>query len=105
LRAQGHGIHLRQGGPHHRPTRPNPPSRARDQPAREFATSINVGNGPALDPDKDGTVSLDKANAAAMKKFDVLNTDHEGTLSLQKTKSVITRAAFPKADPDKDGTI
>jgi Ca2+-binding EF-hand superfamily protein len=59
----------------------------------------------ALDPDKDGTVSLDEAKAAADKKFDALDTDHEGTLSLKETKGLFLKSTLPQADPDKDGTI
>ncbi|MFL5255088.1 MAG: EF-hand domain-containing protein [Rhodopila sp.] len=59
----------------------------------------------ALDPDKDGTVSLDEAKAAADKKFDALDTDHEGTLSLKETKGIFLKSTLPQADPDKDGTI
>jgi len=59
----------------------------------------------ALDPDKDGTVSLDEAKAAADKKFDALDTDHEGTLTLTGTKGAFLKSTFANADPDKDGTI
>jgi hypothetical protein len=59
----------------------------------------------ALDPDKDGTVSLDEAKAAAGTKFDALDTDHDGTLTLQETKGVFLKSTLPQADPDKDGTI
>jgi Ca2+-binding EF-hand superfamily protein len=59
----------------------------------------------ALDPDKDGTVSVDEAKAAAVKKFDALDTDHEGTLSPEEAKGAVMQATFSAADPDKDGTI
>jgi hypothetical protein len=59
----------------------------------------------ALDPDKDGTVSVEEAKAAAVKKFDALDTDHEGTLSPEEAKDAIMQSGFSKADPDKDGTI
>jgi len=59
----------------------------------------------ALDPDKDGTVSLDEAKTAAGTKFDALDTDHDGTLTLQETKGVFLKSTLPQADPDKDGTI
>ena len=59
----------------------------------------------ALDPDKDGTISLDEAKAAADNKFDALDTDHEGTLSLKETNGAFLKSAFSNADPDKDGTL
>jgi Ca2+-binding EF-hand superfamily protein len=59
----------------------------------------------ALDPDKDGTVSLDEAKTAAGTKFDALDTDHDGTLTLQETKGIFLKSTMPQADPDKDGTI
>ncbi|PPQ29328.1 EF-hand domain-containing protein [Rhodopila globiformis] len=59
----------------------------------------------ALDPDKDGTVSLEEAKAAADRKFDALDADHDGTLTLQETKGTFLKSTFPKADPDKDKTL
>jgi Ca2+-binding EF-hand superfamily protein len=59
----------------------------------------------ALDPDKDGSVSLDEAKAAADKKFEALDTDHDGTLDAKEAGQVLHRSDFSKADPDKDGTM
>jgi Ca2+-binding EF-hand superfamily protein len=59
----------------------------------------------SLDPDKDGTVDLAEAKAAAGKKFEAIDTDHEGTVSPEEAKDAIMQSAFSKADPDKDGTI
>jgi EF hand/EF-hand domain pair len=59
----------------------------------------------ALDPDHDGTVSLEEAQKAGAAKFDVLDADHDGTLDKKELKGVLGKPAFKKADPDNDGTI
>lgn len=58
-----------------------------------------------LDPDSDGTVSLDEAKAAAAKKFDALDPDKDGTLDKKEAKGLMSASTFKKADPDKDGTV
>ncbi len=46
LPAPRHRSAAGRAGPHHRPTRPDTPSRARDRPAADFATSVKVGPVP-----------------------------------------------------------
>ena len=59
----------------------------------------------ALDTDNDGTVSLEEAKAAGTKKFEALDVDHDGTLDAKETHAVLTKTALGKADTDKDGTV
>jgi Ca2+-binding EF-hand superfamily protein len=59
----------------------------------------------ALDPDKDGTVDLAEAKAAATKLFDKLDGDHDGTLDKKELGRRINKKDFTGADPDKDGTL
>ena len=58
-----------------------------------------------LDTDHDGTVSLDKAKKAAEAMFDKLDRDHEGTLDRRELGGHLSAAEFAAADPDKDGTL
>lgn len=59
----------------------------------------------ALDPDNDGTVSLDEARKAAGAKFDALDTDHEGTLDASELTGVMGAQQLKAADGDRDGTL
>ena len=85
----------------------------------------------ALDTDKDGTVDLAEAKAAASALFDKLDKDKDGTLDHKELKGRISaqdwkiadpdngfktisartntspssRVAFKRADPDNDATI
>jgi Ca2+-binding EF-hand superfamily protein len=58
-----------------------------------------------LDTDHDGTVSLDEAKKAAEIMFDKLDRDHEGTLTRRELRGRLSAKEFAAADPDKDGTI
>src|SRR5262252_2784659 len=58
-----------------------------------------------LDPDNDGTVSLDEAKKAASAVFDRLDRDHSGTLKNRELGGRVTNREFAAADPDKDGTL
>ncbi|MDB5504235.1 MAG: hypothetical protein JWR89_4137 [Tardiphaga sp.] len=58
-----------------------------------------------LDPDKDGTVDLAEAKAAASKLFDKLDRDKDGTLDAKELRGRISAKEFAAADPDKDGTL
>jgi hypothetical protein len=58
-----------------------------------------------LDPDKDGTVDLTEAKAAASKLFDKLDGDRDGTLDKRELRGRLGGKDFAKADPDKDGTL
>jgi Ca2+-binding EF-hand superfamily protein len=58
-----------------------------------------------LDTDHDGTVSLDEAKKAAEAIFAKFDRDHDGTLSRRELRGVLTAREFAAADIDKDGTI
>jgi Ca2+-binding EF-hand superfamily protein len=61
----------------------------------------------AIDPDKDGSIDLKEAQAAAAALFDKLNKDKskDQTLEIKELQGRLSRADFAAADPDKDGTI
>ena len=58
-----------------------------------------------LDTDHDGTVSLDEAKKAAEVMFDKLDRDHDGSLSRREVRGRLSAREFAAADTDKDGTI
>jgi len=58
-----------------------------------------------LDTDHDGTVSLDEAKKAAEVTFDKLDRDHDGTLTRRELRGRLSAREFAAADTDKDGTI
>jgi Ca2+-binding EF-hand superfamily protein len=58
-----------------------------------------------LDTDHDGTVSLDEAKKAAETMFDELDRDHDGTLTRRELRGRLSAREFAAADTDKDGTI
>lgn len=58
-----------------------------------------------LDTDHDGTVSLDEAKSAAEKMFDKLDRDHDGTLSKRELRGRLSAKEVTAADTDHDGTI
>lgn len=57
-----------------------------------------------LDPDADGTVSLDEAKAAAVKKFESMDPDKDGKVDMKEATGPL-KDAFKAADPDNDGTV
>jgi Ca2+-binding EF-hand superfamily protein len=59
----------------------------------------------ALDPDKDGTVDLAEAKAAASKLFDQLDPDKDGTLDRRELRRRVNAMDLAAGDPDKDGTL
>ncbi len=59
----------------------------------------------ALDPDKDGTVDVAEAKAAAAKLFTKLDPDNDGTLDAKELSGRLDEAALKEADPDSDGTL
>lgn len=59
----------------------------------------------ALDPDRDGTVDLNEAKAAASARFDRLDRDHDGTLDRRELRGRLSAKEFAAADPDHDGTL
>ena len=58
-----------------------------------------------LDPDKNGTVSLDEAKRAASAVFDRLDRNKNGVLNKRELGGRVTPQEFVVADPDKDGTL
>jgi Ca2+-binding EF-hand superfamily protein len=58
-----------------------------------------------LDTDHDGTVSLDEAKKAAEIVFDKLDRDHDGTLTKRELRGRLSAKEFAAADTDKDGTL
>jgi Ca2+-binding EF-hand superfamily protein len=59
----------------------------------------------ALDTDKDGTVDLAEAKAAASALFDKLDVDHDGTLDHKELGNRVSAKDWAVADPDNDKTI
>jgi Ca2+-binding EF-hand superfamily protein len=59
----------------------------------------------ALDPDRDGTVSLAEAKAAASRLFARLDRDHDGTLDRRELRGRMVSKEFAAADGDHDGTL
>jgi len=59
----------------------------------------------ALDTDHDGTVSLDEAKKAAEIMFDNVDRDHDGTLTARELRGRLSAREFTAADTDKDGTL
>lgn len=57
------------------------------------------------DTDKDGTLDLSEAKAAASAAFDRLEKDKDGTLDIKEMRGRMTKRAWTAADPDKDGTL
>ncbi len=58
-----------------------------------------------LDTDNDGTVSLDEAKAAAATACEKIDTDHDALLDSAEMKGHLSPAAARKADPDHDKTL
>src|SRR6516164_10922501 len=58
-----------------------------------------------LDTDHDGTLSLDEAKKAAENVFDKLDRDHDGTLTARELRGRLSAREFTAADTDKDGTL
>jgi Ca2+-binding EF-hand superfamily protein len=58
----------------------------------------------ALDPDRDGTVSLAEAKAAT-RLFTRLDRDHDGTLDRRELRGRMVSKEFGAADGDHDGTL
>ncbi len=54
----------------------------------------------ALDPDKDGTVDLPEAKAAAAKVFTKLDPDKDGTLDAKELSGRVGEADLKAGDPD-----
>lgn len=59
----------------------------------------------AADTDKDGTISLDEAKAAAGAEFDKLDKDKDGSLTMKEAAHHVSKQNFTAANPDKDKTL
>ena len=58
-----------------------------------------------IDIDKDGTIDLNEAKAAASSVFDKLDVDHDGTLSRAELRGRVLSQDWAVADPDNDKTM
>jgi Ca2+-binding EF-hand superfamily protein len=58
-----------------------------------------------LDPDKDGTVDVAEAKAAASTLFDQLDHDKDGTLDRRELRGRVTAKELASVDTDKDSTL
>jgi hypothetical protein len=58
-----------------------------------------------FDTDKDGTIDLAEAKAAASAAFDKLEKDKDGSLDAKEAKGHLSKANFAASDTDKDGTV
>ncbi len=56
----------------------------------------------AADTDKDGTIDLNEAKAAASVEFDKLDTDKDGTVDRKEAAHHVSKKNFKAADPDHD---
>ena len=63
------------------------------------------GGVAAFDPDKDGTIDLKEAQAAAAAAFTKHDPDKDGTLDAKELKGKVTAEQLKAADPDSDGTL
>jgi hypothetical protein len=59
----------------------------------------------AADTDKDGTIDLNEAKAAASAEFDKLDADKDGSIDRKEAKHHISKVNFKAADPDHDKTL
>jgi EF hand len=64
-----------------------------------------AGISRTLDPDRDGTVDLNEATAAASALFDRLDRDRDGTLDRRELRGRLSAKELAAADPDHDGTL
>jgi len=58
-----------------------------------------------LDPNNDGSISLDEARKVASALFDRLDRNRNGVLNKRELGGRVTPQEFVVADPDKDGTL
>jgi Ca2+-binding EF-hand superfamily protein len=74
--------------------------------ALALATPAMAAKMPAaFDPDKDGTMDLAEAKAAAGALFDKLEKDKDGTLEIKELQGRLSKVDFGGADPDADKTL
>ena len=58
-----------------------------------------------IDSDKDGTIDLNEAKAAASKLFEARDGDKDSTLTAKELQGRLSKKDLAAADPDKDGTL
>ncbi|WP_182592662.1 EF-hand domain-containing protein [Methylobacterium fujisawaense] len=58
-----------------------------------------------VDTDKDGTIDLAEAQAAAGKVFDAAETDKDGTVDAKELKGRVSKTDLKATDTDNDGTL
>jgi hypothetical protein len=73
-----------------------------------FTASAPAFAAPAavpFDTDKDGTIDLAEAKAAASAVFDKLDKDSDQTVDAKEAKGHISKSEFTAGDPDSDKTL
>jgi Ca2+-binding EF-hand superfamily protein len=63
------------------------------------------GSLQTLDTDHDGTVDINESKTAAAAAFDRLDRDHDGKLSKRELKGRLSAKELAAEDPDHDGTL
>ncbi len=69
------------------------------------APSLAASAVSLFDPDKDGTVDLNEAKAAASAAFDKLDKDTDATVDAKEAKGHVSKSEFAAGDPDGDKTL
>jgi EF hand len=73
--------------------------------SQTFAAGKAGGSLQSLDTDHDGTVDLNETKTAAAAVFDRLDRDHNGTLSKQELKGRLNAKELAAEDTDHDGSL
>lgn len=73
--------------------------------SQTFAASKGAGVLQVLDSDHDGTVDLNETRTAASAAFDRLDRDHDGTLDKRELKGRLSAKELAAEDGDHDGTL
>jgi Ca2+-binding EF-hand superfamily protein len=59
----------------------------------------------ALDPDNDGTIDMQEAEAGAKKVWESINDDDDDTLEADELQGMLDEKGLDMADPDDDDTL
>ena len=73
--------------------------------SQTFAASRGAGPLQVLDSDHDGTVDLNETKTAASAVFDRLDRDHNGTLNGRELKGRLSAKELAAEDGDHGGTL
>jgi Ca2+-binding EF-hand superfamily protein len=73
--------------------------------SQPLAASKTGGALQTLDTDHDGTIDMNETKSAAATLFDRLDRDHDGTLSARELRGRMSVREFAAADLDHDGTL